>query len=233
MIDRARKRRRCLSTGFWLLASGFFFLPGCAQVEGTGSAIRNTFDIFTGDSALKAAQSMENERLPDRRRIGINKLVSRGYGKHDPYTKRYGEIARNDPDWLVRATALRAMNRARYQAGTPIYIEALQKDDNARVRLEAAKALANIPDPAAAEPLMKVVTNVGEDKDVRIAAADALKHYRKLDVGRALVSQLGNTNDFGVAYRSRQSLEQLTGRDLRYDEAAWIAFLTGPAKPLG
>jgi hypothetical protein len=222
-------------TGFPLLACGLLFvtLTGCAQVEGTGSAIRNTFDIFSGDTALKAAKAMENDQLPDQRRQGINKLVSHDYGKHDPYTKRYGQIARNDPDWLVRATALRAMNRARYKVGTPIYIEALQKDTEPRVRLEAAKALANIPDPAAAEPLMKIVTSVGEDKDLRIAAADALKHYRKLDVGRALVSQLGNTNDFGVAYKSRQSLQQLTGRDLRYDEAAWIAFLTGPAKPLG
>lgn len=224
-----------LFTGFWLLASGFFVLSttGCAQVEGTGSAFRNTMDIFSGDTALKAAEAMENERLPDQRRYGINKLVSRSYGKQDPYTKRYGQIARNDSDWLVRATALRAMNRARYKAGTPVYIEALQKDDNARVRLEAAKALANIPDPAAAELLVKVMTSTAEDKDVRIAAADALKHYRKLDVVKALVGQLGNTNDFGVAYKSRESLQHLTGRDLRYDEAAWTAFLTGPAKPLG
>ena len=105
------------STGFWLLASGFFFVT------------------------LKAAKAMENDQLPDQRRQGINKLVSHDYGKHDPYTKRYGQIARNDPDWLVRATALRAMNRARYKAGTPIYIEALQKDTEPHVRLEAAGLL--------------------------------------------------------------------------------------------
>jgi HEAT repeat protein len=223
-----------ISTGFWLLATGFcLVLPGCAQIEGTGSALRNAFDIVTRDTALKSARAMEDERFPDRRRIGINKLVSRSYGKHDPYTKRYSQIARMDDDFLVRATAIRAMNRARYQAGTPTFIEALQKDEDARVRLEAAKALANIPDPAAADVLVKAVTNPAEDRDVRIAAADALQHYKKLDVARALATQLRGTNDFGVAWQSRQSLQQLTGRDLKYDEAAWVAYLTGPSKPLG
>jgi hypothetical protein len=221
-----------ISTGFWLLASSFFLLSGCAQVEGTGSALRNTFDIFTGDTAIKAARAMEDERFPDRRRKGINKLVSRDYGKHDPYTKRYSQIARLDPDWLVRATAIRAMNRARYQAGTPVFIEALTKDDSAYVRVEAAKALANVPDPNAAAPLMAAVSNANENRDVRIAAADALKHYPKLDVARSLADQLGGA-DFGVAWQARQSLERLTGRDLKYNQTAWIGYLTGPQKPFG
>lgn len=223
--------RLCISTGLWLLACGFFLvLSGCAQIEGTGSALRNSFDIFTGDTALKSARAMEDERFPDRRRKGINKLVSRDYGRHDPYTKRYSQIARSDADWLVRATAIRAMNRARYKAGTSVFIEALTKDDSAYVRLEAAKALANLPDPQAAAPLVAAVTNANENRDVRIAAADALKHYRKLDVARSLADQLGGA-DFGVAWQARQSLEQLTGRDLKYNQTAWITYLSGPQKP--
>ena len=53
-----------------------------------------------------------------------------------------------------------------------------------------------------------------EPRDVRIAAADALKHYRSIDVGRALVDTL-DSRDFGVAWQSRRSLIRLTGRDLR------------------
>jgi hypothetical protein len=221
-----------VSTACWLLACVSFFLtftPGCAQIEGTASATRNLFEVFSGDTALKAARGMENPRYPDRRRTSINKLVSREYGKHDPYTKRYAQIARSDPDWLVRATALRALNRARYRPGTPVFIDAL-KDENALVRVEAAKALANVPDPDAAAPLMAVVANAGEDRDVRIAAADALRHYRKLDVARSLATQLGG-NDFGVAWQARQSLARLTGRDMKYNQAAWMGYLTGPDKP--
>ncbi len=105
-------------------------------------------------------------------------------------------------------------------------------DENALVRLEATKALANVPDPAVVPVLIKLVNNAAEDRDVRIAAADALKHYRTLDVARSLAGQLAG-KDFGVAWQSRQSLERLTGRDLKYDESAWLGYLTGPGKPLG
>jgi hypothetical protein len=65
---------------------------------------------------------------------------------------------------------------------------------------------------------------------VRIAAADALKHYRALDAARALVDTL-DSRDFGVAWQSRRSLIRLTGRDLNYDEGQWLQFLTGPDRP--
>lgn len=220
-----------ISTGFWLVASGFFFTSGCAQIDSVGTAMRKTGEMFVGDTALEIVRGMENERYPDRRRRSINKLVERDYGRRDPYTKRYAQIARTDEDFLVRATAIRALNRARYQPGTPVLIQALT-DAHQMVRLEAAKALANVPDPTAAAPLVAVVNNAQEDRDVRIAAADALKHYRTLDVARSLAGQLEGS-DFGVAWQSRQSLAKLTGRDLRYNETAWLGYLTGPDKPLG
>lgn len=207
-------------------------LPGCVVVERAGSVVNNAFERVSGDTALRAVRAMENPRDPDRRRQGINKLASRRYGQQDPYTRRYAQIARNDADWLVRATAIRALNRSRYRAATDLFIASLG-DENAQVRLEAAKALANVPDPDAAPALTKIVNNAGEDRDVRIAAADALQHYRTLDVARSLAGQLG-ARDFGVAWQSRRSLQQMTGRhDLRYDESAWLGYLTGPNKPFG
>ncbi len=218
----------CISAGFWLLASGSLLCsaPGCAQIDAVGTATRKTVELFVGETALQAAQAMENERFPDKRRRGINKLVEHDYGKRDPYTKRYQEIAQLDDDFLVRATAIRALNRARHQPATPTFIKALA-DVHPRVRLEAAKALANVPDANAAAPLVAAVNNAQEDRDVRIAAADALRHYRKLDVARSLAGQVDGS-DFGVAWQSRRSLAKLTGRDLRYDESAWLGYLTGP-----
>jgi hypothetical protein len=69
-----------------------------------------------------------------------------------------------------------------------------------------------------------------EAQDVRIAAADALRRYPNLDVARNLVEYLSE-QDFGVAWQSHLSLEILTGRDFRYDQGAWLAYLTGPTRP--
>ncbi|HEV2296710.1 MAG TPA: HEAT repeat domain-containing protein [Tepidisphaeraceae bacterium] len=222
-----------VSTGFWLVASGFcLFSTGCAPIERAGTLTRQTIEMFVGDTALKAVQMMENERFPDQRRKGINKLVERDYGKRDPYTQRYAQIARNDEDFLVRATAIRALNRARHRPATPVFIEALS-DDHPMVRLEAAKALANVPDPNAAAPLVGAVNNSAEDRDVRIAAADALRHYKQLDVARALALQLGEKGDFSVAWQARRSLRKLTGRDMRYDQSAWLGYLSATDQPFG
>lgn len=187
-------------------------------------------DAMTGKTPKAAAIRMEDPDFPDERRQGINELVDRGFGRQQPYTTRYRQIAQNDPDYLVRATALRALNRARDAEATPLFITALD-DPNDTVKLEGAKALVNLPNQNALQPLLRIVNNPNENRDVRIAAADALKHYKSLDVARTLIGQL-SSREFGLAWQSRRSLRNLTGKDLRYDESAWLEFVTGP-KPFG
>ena len=187
---------------------------------------------FQNDRPSQAARMMENDKSPDSRRRGIDKLARWDFAQDGPYVRRYRQIAQDDPDPLVRATALRALNRARDAGARPLFIAAL-RDPAPEVRLEAAKALSNLPDPDAAGPLIRIVSDVErEDRDVRIAAADALRYYKSVEVARALIPRL-NERDFGVAWQARRSLRRITGRDLRYDEAAWLAYITGAEKPLG
>lgn len=181
-------------------------------------------------SKSEALRGLERNS-PDVQRQSINRLVLRSSGRLPPFTTHYAEVAKSDGDELVRATAIRALNRSRHAGATPIFIEALN-DTSIRVRLEAAKALANIPDERAAAKLTQLVNSETEDKDVRIAAADAMKHYRSVDGARALIAQLSD-RDFGVAWQSRRSLMRLTGKDLRYDEAAWLAYIASPERPFG
>ena len=187
-------------------------------------------NMLSGNTPLRNAIAME-KGTPDEKRKAINYLVKRDWGRRDPYTDRYAQIAKDaGQDYLVRATAIRALNRSRDAASTDVFVQGLS-DANALVRLESAKALANVPDEAAIPRLVQVV-NGDEDKDVRIAAADALKHYRNIDVARALAAQLAG-RDFGVAWQSRRSLRHMTGADHRYDEGKWLEFLTSDARPLG
>ena len=204
------------------------FLHVAAQRAGWW--INDTADNLTGETPARYARMMESAN-PDSRRAGINWLAGRPFGERPPYTTRYAQIAQSDPDPLVRATAVRALNRSRDRSAAAVYVKALS-DPNEQIRLEGAKALNRTPGPEAREALLKLLRQGDESKDVRIAAADALKHHRNLEVARALVSLLSD-RDFGIAWQSHRSLRDMTGRDLKYDEGAWLTFLTGPEKPLG
>jgi hypothetical protein len=192
----------------------------------------------------KAVSLMNDAYRPDARREGIAAMVTRwDFGKKPPYPQRYKDFAQHDPDVTVRAMAIRALNICRDASATKIFIDGLT-DDSEQIRLESVKALANIPDPAAIPKLINILNGTrlvidpegqrdifAENKDIRIAAADALKQYRgKVDVTRSLVEHL-NVADFGVAWQCHQSLIVMTGQDLHYDEAAWLQYLV--SKPTG
>lgn len=182
------------------------------------------FNLLTGNTPRRAAVRMNDSQSADERREGILYLSARGYGQSEPYTDRYEQIARTDADYTVRAAAIRALNRSRDAEGTPVFIAALN-DPSELVRMEAAKALANHPGEKTVPALIAHLTDPRESKDVRIAVADALRHYRNSEAARALIRVLQDRN-FGVAWQSRQSLKRLTGRDYHYDEGAWLQYLT-------
>jgi HEAT repeat protein len=207
-----------------LLIGSMMPLVGCATTRHVG-------EVLGGKNALWGARKMEDPYFPDERREGIMFLVDHGYGQRHPYTTRYKQIAQNDPDYTVRAAAVRALNIARDKSASSVFIAALN-DTSDMVRIEGAKALVNLPSRNAVELLKKIVASQVENKDLRIAATEALKHYRDIGVARTLVNVL-NGRDFGVAWQARHSLVGMTGRDLHYDESAWLKYLTAPGNPLG
>ena len=208
---------------------------GMGLLRGTGYVLLGLpgqlISFAQGDRPERAVRLMETNRSADARRRGINDLLRWDFAQEGPYVRRYRQIARNDADPYVRSIAIRALNRSRDPDSRPLFVESLS-DANELVRLEAAKALVNLPDPAAAEPLIRLVSRADEDRDVRIAAAEALGHHRRLEVARALTPRL-NEHDFAVAWQARRSLRRLTGRDFRFDEAAWLEYVSGPDKPFG
>jgi len=60
--------------------------------------------------------------------------------------------------------------------------------------------------------MQKIVAAPMDNKDVRIAAAEALGRYRDVGAARTLINVL-NGRDFGVAWQARHSLVRITGTD--------------------
>jgi hypothetical protein len=187
------------------------------------------FEYLGGNTPKRALEKMEDPDFADLRREGINDFMRQGeFARKPPYTTRYGEIALKDPDYTVRATAIRALNQCRDQASTRIFIQALS-DPSDMVRLEAAKALNRVPDTEAIDPLKKVILSPTEQKDVRIAATEALSHYRTLDTARSLITLLGE-KDFSLVWQARKSLTAMLKIDFGYDDGEWLSYVTRDAK---
>ncbi len=185
------------------------------------------------------ARQMEDDKSADARRTGILRLVADfDFARKDPYTRRYWQIAQGDPDALVRAAAIRALNRSRDRKAVAVYIKGLD-DPSPLIRLESAKALANIPDDKAKAPLIKhmgmeyEIQGEGgrpemalESRDIKLACADGLRNFAELAVAKALVEAL-RERDFEVAWQARKSLILMTGHDYRYDQEKWREYFKG------
>lgn len=200
----------------------FVFSPIVAPFAGlTDASLR----WFYNDRPSTADRMLEDSTNADNRREGMNKLANFGFLTNEKFVVRVRQIAQYDSDYTVRATAIRTANRARDNKATPLFIKGLA-DSNDWVRLESVKALANVPDMNAVGPLLYIFGNAAETRDIRVAAADALKHYRTLAVVRALSGALTDKT-FVIAWQSRQSLRYLTNRDYGYDVGLWLAYFTG------
>lgn len=189
-----------------------------------GEPIAHFFDYITHDSAAYAARKMADTKHPDVQREGMLRLADFSFARRGIYVKGYAILARNGSDFTLRAAGLRTLNRCRAKGYTVLFMESLN-DEQPLVKLEAADALANIPDPAAV-PLL--IIHMGADAepslDVRVACAEALRNYRTAEAMHALVDELDDS-EFSVAWQARQSLELLTGQDYRYDSRAWLNYL--------
>jgi hypothetical protein len=193
-----------------------------------GEPIDRMIDFISHDTPGTAARKMLDENSADNRREGTLRLADFPFARTGPSLKVYAHQA-TDPDYTVRAAGLRALNRARASGYTTLFSKSLE-DDQALVKLEAADALSNIPDPAAARTLIDHLQN-DVYRDVRIACADSLRNYHTAEVTQALVGVLGD-KDFAVAWQARQSLALLTGQDFRYNQQGWLAYLSN-AKTAG
>jgi HEAT repeat protein len=214
-------RRTTISLGFTLLA--LITSGGCEQFN-------HAVNYFQGNTPGRYARLMEDENSPDNRRLGISELAKKDFARKPPYTTRYQQIYQSDPDPTVRAMAIRSLNVARDESASALYIRALN-DVDAQVRLEGAKALGNMPNDNAIDPLLKLLNAPEESQDVRIAAADALRHYHRRAVATALVGVL-EERQFGIAWQARRSLKQISGVDYAYDAPAWLEYLSNPSPPL-
>jgi len=202
---------------------------GCATISTTGCApggaagadpgATTILTLFAPPTPADAAAWATDEFDPDRRQRGITMLANAPWGGESVYVELY-EVAAQDEDPGVRASAARALSRHGSTRHAPLIVPNLEADSRI-LRWEAAMALQRLHDPAAVRPLIRRLDINNEPAaEVREAATIALGQYAETRVVLALLEALDD-RDLAVNRAARQSLNILTGQDFKFDTRAW------------
>jgi len=164
-----------------------------------------------------------HQRLADLRAIQSN--ASRlSPAEQDRFVGEMLQLARNDPNPLLRAESVRTLSRF----ATPTVLPGLRlasRDENVYVRIAACEAWGQRGDMEALEALADIIRRE-EKLDVRIAATHQLGRFQD----PAAISALGlalNDSDPALQYRAVQSLKSSTGRDFGDSVPAWRDYVAG------
>ena len=204
-----------------------FLAPlGCSTI---GDDLSDLGDSLTPVSPPEAARMMVDPYDPDNRRRGTVLISNSPFGGSDAYLTLYRDRAKYETDPLVRAASLAALGRYGQPEDGPL-IAASLSHEKFQVRWEAAKALQRIHNPDVVRDLLRVIANIDEDVDIRIAAAIALGQYPQDRVFQGLVAAL-DVSQLAINVAARQSLETLTGQDFGFEATDWLRWYsrtTGP-----
>jgi len=195
------------------VASGL--LAGCGKenrVDLTWMA-----NLFRSKKAHYHRLAMDTQN-PRNRIKAIEGMSREDWGQQGDYVKAYAGFAKNDLYPSVRAAALRALGRSQARQHLPIILDGLV-DESPTVRVGAAGALVDMPDPNAVIPLSQAAMD-DDHADVRTTACEALRYYRHPEGVATLVKALGD-DDFAVRYKAHESLVFLTGVDRGYEQWDW------------
>lgn len=199
---------------------------GCVQ-QGKNTGVDNVIEKMFGPSPKVLVKQMFESDDPDLRRDAIDRLSEKDWGRRGSYLKAYA-ILTGDPAATVRSAAVRALGRS----GNAEYakeVVATLSDRKASVRTDAAVALDSIFAPDAIEPLSARATS-DVSPEVRVAAAQALRQYRRADVLETLLRCLEDMK-LAVRLQAAESLSELTGENAGTDVRAWRRILDGKIDP--
>ncbi len=225
-----------------ITAPTLFALAGCEadslkKVE-QGESV---FAFLTPVSPVEAAQAMVDPYDADKRFRGTAMIAHAPFGGEDVYVKIYADHVQNDTDMGVRAVSARALGLHGKPEHAPL-IAPLLKSPDRTVRLEAARALQRLHNPAVVDALVEAAaaerlvrgpepSRTGEvDAQVRAEACTALGQYAQPKVLNALIDGVDD-DQLVVNKAARESLKVLTGQDFGEDRRAWLTWLKGTPNP--
>lgn len=210
-----------------LAASGVALLAGCSIDNPTGSD--SLLGALAPPTPAEAADMALDREDSDRRLRGTLLLANAPWGGDDIYLTMYRDyIADDEP--AIRAAATRALGNHGLVGDAPT-IAAMLGDASPIVRVEAARALQRIHNPAVVPPMLARLDDDTEpEADIRAEVAHGLGQYAEFSVVQALIGALAD-RQLRVTHAARESLRTLTGQDFGFDRAGWTRWASAADDP--
>ncbi|MCH9021719.1 MAG: HEAT repeat domain-containing protein [Planctomycetes bacterium] len=165
----------------------------------------------------------------DLRREAVLLLGKPGRSKALATPEILSALALEDPDELVRATAIETLARIGDSETVIKILAQTSRSDSRQVRLASVKALKGHRNDKSMEILLDRLAH-DEVAPIKAQVAQLLSGYRQQRVLEGLLEAL-NDDDFQVSYQARESLKKLTGRDFEYDTFVWKNWIKGQQDP--
>lgn len=192
---------------------------GCDTISSDLGSLR---DSFSPPTPLEAATWAVDTTDAENQRRGVALLASAPWGGAAAYVRLYRLYVEENSDPLVKAFALKALGR--HGDASDAKLVATQLTSPFRiVRLEAARSLQRLHDPAVADTIWPRLLDPVEEADIRLELAVALGQYPTDAVFQALVNAL-DQRELGVNWAALDSLETMTGQDHGLDKAEWLSW---------
>ncbi|MBM4106679.1 MAG: HEAT repeat domain-containing protein [Phycisphaerae bacterium] len=208
------------------LAGGLLVLAAC-------DSLSSDWDNFVSDlsppTPAQAAAWASDLNDPENQRRGLALLSSAPWGGEAPYLQLYRLYVDEPTDPLVKATAIRALGRWGEPTDAKKIADYLASP-SLQVRVEAARALQRLHDPAVVDRIWIRLVDEAEDPGVRTEIAIALAQYPSDRTFQALCLAL-DARELVVNLAAGDSLRILTGQDYGIDRARWLAWYSSTTKP--
>jgi HEAT repeat protein len=200
-------------------------LGGCD----TMGDIDNLFSGLSPPTPAEAAAWASDLDDPENQRRGITLLSTAVWGGDEAYVRLYRLYVEEPTDPQVKAIAIRALGRWGEPSDAPRIAEYLTSP-LLQVRIEAAKALQRLHDPAVSDRIWLRLVDEEEDPLVRAELAVAMAQYPGDRSFQALCAAL-DARELLVNLAAADSLRILTGEDFGLDRSRWLAWYAATSAP--
>jgi len=210
-------------------------LTGCTITETktddnpVAEAILKLLPPSPTDKRILMVEKISSEDA-DIRREGVKML---GQEEAPNWTVTYellALMAQSDPEPQVRATAVEVYAKIDTAEDFAEIYRIAARDQSPVVRMTCIRALSQRNDSDTLNLLLEILKDDAEPM-IRTEAAVQIGNYPTRKSIEALIQALADDDEFGVWYRSKESLNRITGRDYDYNHQAWRQWYNSTDNP--